>query len=148
MRVLSRSGFTLIEVLVVLAMGGVLVAAGTPSLLNYLNKQSLDGAARVVWSDMQTAKTEAIKTNQTITVTFTGTTYTYPYTDGAGANHTFYRDLSSDYPGVSLSLDSGTTLTFTSTGMGLPGTTRTVTIQNAAGTRSFAVNWTGRIANL
>ncbi len=142
-------GFTLIEMLVVVAMGGILAAAAVPSMLNYVQSKTLDGAARVIWGDLQTARIEAVKTNQSVTVDFSNpTAYSFSYTDPSGNTHTFWRNLGQDYPGVTAQLDAGTNLTFRSTGSGQPGVTRTVTVTGPSGALSFQVTWTGRIQNL
>ena len=142
-------GFTIVELLVVLAMGGILVGAAVPSLLAYVQSKNLDGAARVIWGDLQSARMEAIKTNQSVTVQFASTTlYSFSFVDGVGVTHTFWRNLGQDYPGVTVALDAGNTLTFRSTGSGQPGVTRTVTVTGPSGALSFQVSWTGRIQNL
>ena len=132
-----------------MAMGGIIVAAAIPSFVNLINSKTLDGAARTIWGDLQTARMEAIKTNQSVTVSFASSTlYSFSYTDPSGNTHTFWRNLGEDYPGVTVQLDSGTTLTFKSTGAGQPGVTHTVTATGPSGTLSFQVSWTGRIQSL
>jgi type IV fimbrial biogenesis protein FimT len=146
---ISRGGFTMVEVLVVLVIGSILTAIAVPSVINFLQKYRLEGATRVIWSDMQSAKMSAVKANQSVSVQLlTSTSYSYSYTDGLAATHSFYRDLSDEYPGVTVGFSTGTSITFRSMGMGQPGTTKTVTLQNGFGSRSFAINWTGRIESL
>ncbi len=141
--------FTLIELVVVMAMGGILISAAIPSMLSFVQSRALDGAARVIWGDLQTARMEAVKTNQSVTIDFTNPAlYTFSFIDGAGVTHTFWRNLGQDYPGVTVQLDTGTSLTFKSTGSGQPGVTRTVTVTGPSGAVSFQVTWTGRIQNI
>ncbi len=145
----KSDGFTLIELLIVFVIAISLAVLAVPSVRGFFQKNELETAARVVWSDMQSAKMTAIKCNQSVTVQLlNSTSYSYSYTDALSVTHTFHRNLSEEYPGVTISLDSGTTVTFRATGMGEPGTTRTVILQNPFGTRSFSISWTGRVATL
>ena len=142
----------MLEILIVVAMVGILVGLGLPSLAGFLNNYRVDAAARVVWSDMQSAKMSAIKANQSVSIVLTSATaYTYSYTDGLSKTHTFSQNLSSDYPGVTVSFNNVTTLTFNSMGMQqppTPGTSTTVTVSNPSKALSFSVNWTGAIGSL
>ncbi|MBW2576380.1 MAG: GspH/FimT family pseudopilin [Deltaproteobacteria bacterium] len=66
----KRSGFTLIELVVVIAVLGILTAVGVPNFLSWLPKYRLKSAARDLYSNMQLAKMTAIKSNQNCTVTY------------------------------------------------------------------------------
>lgn len=57
----ARAGFTLFEVLIVLALIGVLVLLGMPAMLNSLNRSKLSGFAQQTATAMQAARFEAIK---------------------------------------------------------------------------------------
>jgi len=59
----KRSGFTLIELVVVIAVLGILTAVGVPNFLSWLPKYRLKTAARDLYSNMQLAKLSAIKNN-------------------------------------------------------------------------------------
>ena len=58
----GRRGFTLFEVIIVIAIIGILLALGYPSLLNTLHTRSLEAAARTIATDLQWAKNQAVKT--------------------------------------------------------------------------------------
>ena len=63
---LSRSGiggFTLVELLVGMALVGVLIALGAPSMSNYLQNSKIANATSGYYSAIQTARTEAIRRN-------------------------------------------------------------------------------------
>jgi prepilin-type N-terminal cleavage/methylation domain-containing protein len=64
------SGFTLIELMVVIAIIGVLCAIAIPNFLNWLPKQRVGSAARAVMSAVEFARSNAIKTNADVTVNF------------------------------------------------------------------------------
>ncbi len=62
------SGFTLIELMVVLAVVGFIVAAATPSMLSILASNRVAISANEIVSALNLAKSEAIRTNQTVTL--------------------------------------------------------------------------------
>jgi prepilin-type N-terminal cleavage/methylation domain-containing protein len=85
---IPQSGFTLVEIMIVVGMIAILSAIATPFIMNWLPNMRLQSAARHLLTDMQNAKNEAIKTNTNVTLAFTqpaacpGGSYTF--TDGNG----------------------------------------------------------------
>jgi len=74
-------GFTLIEVIIVVAIIGIVVAISMPNMKEYVVNADLRGDARRLMGAMQFARMEAVKRNVDCTVTFgqivSGTTYDY-----------------------------------------------------------------------
>jgi type II secretion system protein H len=66
----KQSGFTLVEMMVVIALIGIITAAVIPNFIGWRNNAKVAQAARQVYSDLQTARTTAIKNNATISVDF------------------------------------------------------------------------------
>jgi type IV fimbrial biogenesis protein FimT len=65
-----QHGFTLIELMVIIAVLGVLVAIALPSFKSTIDRRNLVGAANDIFAGLQYARSEAIKRNQNIEFQF------------------------------------------------------------------------------
>lgn len=79
-----QSGFTLLEVLVVVAVVGILLMITAPAFLNMINRYKLTGTAREVAALMQAARLESIKMSSTAQVTFDETANAFVATLATG----------------------------------------------------------------
>ena len=129
----GAAGFTITELLLVMAIAGTVVATAVPNLMSWLTGLRLSSAARQIATDLQMARMKAIAQNTNYTVAFSGNTYTYG---------TESRNLSTLYPGV-------TVTSVTSNPLFLPrGTANaavTVTISNGSAQQRVCVKTVGRV---
>ncbi len=82
----KSSGFTLIEMMVVIAIVGILSAIAIPNYISHRNNRQVSRAAAQIYSALQAAKMTAVRDNALIRVMFsTGT--------GSAGTFQVYRDL-------------------------------------------------------
>jgi type IV fimbrial biogenesis protein FimT len=85
----KHSGFTLIELMIVIALVGILVSIAVSSYIKLIPGYRLKTAARDLYSNMQKAKMEAIKTNSILEIRFDNTAapgFYYFDTNGDGSH--------------------------------------------------------------
>lgn len=73
----NQRGFTLIEILVIIAIIGILAAVAVNGTVSWMSGMELKATARDLFSALQSARIKAIKTNQDITVVFKPAKNTY-----------------------------------------------------------------------
>lgn len=95
----NRSGFTLIEMMAVLAVVGIISSMALSGFMGLTPRTKLKRAARNIVSDMQLAKTMALRDRDTWTMQFDTTNAEYSIIDGDGG--TFRIIEMSEFGGVS-----------------------------------------------
>lgn len=65
-----ENGFTLVELMITVAVAAILATVAVPSMTNFIKKQRLKNAAEFVYGKLQFARTEAIKQSKVIFVRF------------------------------------------------------------------------------
>ena len=75
MRGNAKRGFTLIELMVVVAIGATLMAIAAPSFTNFLAKRRVEGVATELGTDLQYARSEAVQRNSVVRVIFEASCY-------------------------------------------------------------------------
>ncbi|WP_340121142.1 GspH/FimT family pseudopilin [Methylobacter svalbardensis] len=67
----KHAGFTLLEVMIVVAIIGILAAMAAPSFSEQMKQQRMEGAAEGLVAALQNTKAEAIKSNASMGIFFT-----------------------------------------------------------------------------
>ena len=93
----SESGFTMVELLVAIAILGIIIMIAIPNLITFRQNAQLSAATRELFSGFQQAKMTAIKRNINCTITFGenvgGTTYDYiVYVESGAEGNNFKHD--------------------------------------------------------
>jgi prepilin-type N-terminal cleavage/methylation domain-containing protein len=163
MQLKHASGFTLVELLLVLVIIGVAAHVTGPQLSTLMKNYRLNSAAKVVWFDLQKAKIMAIRQRGTVRIDFPPvsrtTTYNNPNPCARDTANTCYniarleanntatvvvsRNLSRAYSNVTFS----TTATTASVSFSDTGTVNnsSIVLQGALGSKRFPITFTGRI---
>jgi len=148
---MNDRGFTLAELMIVLAIGGVLATLVTPTLSSYARTAALQAAARELATSINLGRQLAISRNTTVCVEAAsltsirlrvggcgGAIWTGPGTDGSGAIK--ISDSSA------LQINTPANVVFTSLGAASPAGTYTLTSLAIGGTRTVVVAATGRVS--
>ena len=80
----KAGGFSLFELLIVIAVIAVVSAIVTPNIISWRNSAKLRGAAGNVKGDLEMSKARAVRESSPVTVTFTATNYQVTFTDKDG----------------------------------------------------------------
>jgi len=77
----SQKGFTLIEMLTVVAIMGIILAMVAPNFSKWVEKHQINGQAQKVYFDLMLARTVAVKNNNDVRVVFDSNADTYKVHD-------------------------------------------------------------------
>jgi type IV fimbrial biogenesis protein FimT len=82
---LPQGGFTLIELVIVVAIAALLIVVALPSMQEMVLNQRVRGTANDLFMDLSYARSEAIKRNTTVQLVRTGATWSEGWTMQVGA---------------------------------------------------------------
>jgi prepilin-type N-terminal cleavage/methylation domain-containing protein len=68
---MDRDGFTLVELIVVVAIVGILLAIVTPNFQDYTKRSNIDGQTKMLFADLQEARGRSLFERKTVSVALT-----------------------------------------------------------------------------
>ncbi len=104
MKVIEEKGFSLIEMVVVVAIIGIILAIAIPGFIVMAPRMRLKSAARDIVSNMQLARAQALRDRKTYTIQFDTPGSKYTISTGGVAEKIVNL---SEYPGVSFGSGNG-----------------------------------------
>ena len=123
----KQHGFTLIEVLIAIAIFGILTTMAIPSFNTWQRNAQVRSDARLVKGALQQARVDAITRNESITVDFDGNSWDIKDEDDAL--------IRSGELNSAANLEGASDITFNSRGIPASSTSFTVT-----GSKTFTIN--------
>jgi type IV fimbrial biogenesis protein FimT len=147
---MREKGFTITELMIVIAIMGVLTAVATPNMSRWLTSIRMASATREIASTLQLARVKAITKNTNVRINFDTTANTYQMQQRDSVNLTTWNNVENAKKlptGIQFVSVTGNPITFQSgRGSTLPSNNGTITIQNAQGkTNEVVVAQTGRV---
>ena len=140
MRIRKGNGFTLVELMIVIAVMGIMTAIAIPSYQTFMAQRRLNGAAREVMSDLMAARMKAIKVNRDVRVDFStggGSQYTIDVGDAEAVT----KNVQNHYSGVTVQ-STVTSVIFKSTGW---AGANTIIVNNSLGSKTITISTAGRV---
>ena len=143
----KQSGFTLIEMMIVIAVLTIMASIAIPNFMSLLPGMRLNGAARQVMGDLMAARMKAVKLNKRTKVFFDSSSQ-YRICDDAdndatvadGEGDVVTRNIQTNYHDVTLTKTADPVFQARGTATGT-----TVTVTNPSGSKDVTVAITGRV---
>lgn len=138
----SQCGFTLFEMLIVIAIIGIISAVAVPNFSAWRERQAVNSATKSLLSHMKQARVIAMAENRSVKITFATGSYTYDDDSGGTCGLCKPKTIAFSTFSPNLGITPTTTRTFSSR-----GTVNSGTITLAAGPYSHALvlNIIGRV---
>ena len=142
----SRQGFTLAEMIVGIAIVGILAGIAIPTFITQMPKFRLNGAARQIMGDLMAARMQAVSQGRKVKVFFSSPHYTIcddangdgAVTNGEGDARTI--NIQDNYSNVTL--PSATDPVFNPRGTATPSS---IYLYNSSGSKTITVSIAGRV---
>jgi prepilin-type N-terminal cleavage/methylation domain-containing protein len=142
----KKKGFTLLELIIVIALMGIIMMIALPGIQTWMSKCRLNGAARQIMADLTYARMMAVSENHPFVVTVLNNRQ-YTILDDDNANGSadtgekiISKDIKSNYPCCILSANGN--FTFYPSGLAFGAT---CTVANPSGYRNVYVSSGGMV---
>jgi prepilin-type N-terminal cleavage/methylation domain-containing protein len=74
----NSHGFTLLELMITVTVSAILLSLALPGFTTFMDRYRLEGAVQELYSDLQFARSESVKRNQSVQISFTtGASWSY-----------------------------------------------------------------------
>jgi Tfp pilus assembly protein FimT len=144
----GQGGFQLVELILIVAIIGILIAISVPFLVTYMQAATLKGQAETVAAWLNQGRQLAIRNNQNVCADIDGAGMHYHLASCAGTIWVGAGTLSTGYvpfpSGVTMSV--GAPAVFNYLGAATPAATYTITQSSSGRTITVTVSATGRIS--
>jgi type IV fimbrial biogenesis protein FimT len=152
----KESGFSIIEMLIVIAVAAVIAAIAVPNMLGSRSAAKMRGAVENLKGDLRLAKLKAVQENRFVAVSFAGTWY-WVFTDDGPTQEGQYHEIDGERRFRNQELPAGVSINTGSTDFagndyvrfnnrGLPENTGKVVVDSLSGDqRTIELNRLGRI---
>ncbi len=132
-------GFTLVELMIVVALMGIMAAIAAPNYRDYMTQNRLNGAARLVMTDLMYARSQAATENVNFKMDFSGNSYSI-IRDDTDQEVRRSRNIQDEYYDVTMTSNRD----FVFRPNGTVTAAGTVTLTNSKGTKQVVVSMAGR----
>ena len=142
-----ESGFTTMELLIVVGIMGIVTAIGAISYLTMRPTLRLSGSAQQILGDLMTARMKAVNENNNYKVFFIDSQQ-YKILDDDDGNGSQdagewseTKDIQDNYPGITISATAEPSFS----ARGTSSTLATITVSNTSGSKDITVRSTGQV---
>jgi type IV fimbrial biogenesis protein FimT len=144
----DQRGFTLVEMMIVVALAAILAAIAVPNIMAQMPKYRLNGAARQVLSELMAARMQAVSQNNEAKVFFLDN-HRYMILDDDDNDGTAdtgeatqTKDIQTDYHDVTFNPIPGINPVFQPRGT---ASNMTIILANSSGTKTITISTAGRV---